>query len=97
VEDVFTDPVGVVSVPDPSDERTVTLGDAARFVRLPADVDFSWPCQVWAPEDDVAVAPGPPLPFEPYVIVSVLPAASVSDATVIVLPETVSVPALAVE
>jgi hypothetical protein len=96
VDDVFTEPVGVASVPDPSDARAVMLGDA-RFARLPAAVDFACACHVCAPEDDVAVAPGPPLAFEPYVIVNVLPAASVSDETVIVLPEAVRVPALEVE
>jgi hypothetical protein len=34
---------------------------------------------------------------EPYVIVNVFPAATVTDETVIVLPETVSVPVLEVE
>jgi len=97
VVDVFTELVGVVSVPEPSDASTVMLGDAARFVRLPADVDCSWACHVCAPEDDGAVAPGPPLAFEPYVTVNVLPAARVSDETVIVLPDTLSVPELGVE
>ena len=39
----------------------------------------------------------PPPAVEPYVIVKVLPPASVSDDTVIVRAETVSVPALDVE
>ena len=43
------------------------------------------------------MAPGPPLLVSPYVIVAVLPAASVSDETVMVLPATASVPALEVE
>ena len=68
------------------------------WLSLPdSDVDFSCVVQVCAPVEDVAVAPGPPLPVLPYVMVSVLPAARVSEATVMVLPETVSVPALAVE
>jgi hypothetical protein len=73
------------------------LGDDERFAREPADVDFSWVVHVCAPVLDVALAPGPPLPVSPYVIVNVLPAAIVSDETVIVLPATESVPALDVE
>jgi hypothetical protein len=65
VDDVFTAPVGVVSVPDPSPESTGMLGEEARSARLPAEVDFSWACQVWVPADDVAVAPGPPLAVAP--------------------------------
>ncbi|HTL23330.1 MAG TPA: hypothetical protein VL281_04770, partial [Mycobacteriales bacterium] len=68
------------------------LGCEAMLVREPAEVDFSWVVHVCAPVLDGAVAPGPPLAVEPYVIVNVLPAASVSEATVIVLAETVSVP-----
>src|SRR5438067_2484480 len=73
------------------------LGDEPRFVSEPADVDFACACQVCGPVEEVAVAPGPPPPVAPYVIVKVFPAASVSDATVMVWPETVSVPELAVE
>jgi hypothetical protein len=72
------------------------LGDDARFVSDPADVDFSFACHVCAPVVDVAVAPGPPEPVSPYVIVNVLPPATVSDDTVIVWPETDTVPELAV-
>src|SRR5216684_787661 len=72
------------------------LGEEARLVSEPADVDFSWACQVCTPVEAVAVAPGPPLPVSPYVIVAVLPAASVSEETVIVCPETETVPVLAV-
>ena len=72
------------------------LGDEPRFARLPAEVDFSCACQVCAPADDEAVAPGPPPAVDPYVIVNVLPAASVTDETVIVCPETETVPELAV-
>ncbi|HTL23332.1 MAG TPA: hypothetical protein VL281_04780 [Mycobacteriales bacterium] len=97
VDEVFTAPVGVVSVPEPSDESTVMLGEEPRFARLPAEVDFACACHVCAPDEDVAVAPGPPLAFDPYTIVNVLPAATVSDETVIVLPPTESVPALEVE
>jgi hypothetical protein len=73
------------------------LGCEAMFASEPADVDFSCVVQVCAPVVDVAVAPGPLLAVDPYVIVNVLPAARVSDATVMVLPATLSVPALDVE
>jgi hypothetical protein len=65
VEPLLTELVGVVSVPEPSPERTLMLGEEARFARLPADVDFSCACHVCAPAEDVAVAPGPPLAVEP--------------------------------
>ena len=58
-------PGGVVSVPDPSLDNAVMLGDEPRFARLPAAVDFPCACHVCAPDDDVAVAPGPPLAFDP--------------------------------
>ncbi|SRR6266849_10144467 len=73
------------------------LGEEARLASEPADVDFSCACQVCAPVEDVAVAPGPPPAVEPYVTVMVLPAARVSEDTVIVWLDTVSVPALDVE
>src|SRR5919199_4551357 len=72
------------------------LGDDPRFVRLPPDVDFCCACHVCAPVVDVAVAPGPPLAVDPYVIVNVLPAASVKLETVIVCPDTDTLPVLAV-
>ena len=84
VDALLTEPVGVVSVPEPSAASTVMLGDDARFVSVPPEVDLAWACQVWAPLDDVAVAPGPPPAVEPYVIVKVEPPATVSDETVIV-------------
>jgi hypothetical protein len=71
-------------------------GDEARFVSEPFEVDFSCACQVCAPVVAVAVAPGPPPAVEPYVIVNVFPAASVKDETVMVWPETETVPELAV-
>jgi hypothetical protein len=74
----------VVSVPEPSAALTVMLGEEARFASDPAEVDFACACQVCAPVDDVAVAPGPPLAVEPYVIVKVFPAARLSEETVIV-------------
>jgi hypothetical protein len=72
------------------------LGDEAMFVSEPPEVDFSCTCHVWAPVDDVAVAPGPPPLVSPYVIVNVEPPVTVSDETVIVWPETETVPELAV-
>jgi hypothetical protein len=84
-------------VPEPSPALTVMLGWEAMFVSDPAEVDFSCVVHVCAPVEDGAVAPGPPLAVEPYVIVIVLPAASVSEETVIVLAATDNVPALEVE
>ena len=84
-------------VPPPSGAYTVMLGEDARFASVPAPVEASWTCQVWAPVVAVAVAPGPPPATEPYVIVNVFPAASVSDETVIVPPATVRLPAFEVE
>ena len=66
------------------------------LVSEPPELDFSCVVQVCAPVVDVAVAPGPPLAVEPYVMVTVEAAASVSDETVIVWPETETVPELAV-
>ena len=97
VEPIATVLVPDVSVPDPSAAYTVMLGDDEMFASEPFEVDFSCVVQVCAPVVEVAVAPGPPLAVDPYVIVKVLPAARVSEETVIVLPATESVPALAVE
>ena len=63
--EALTTEVGVVSVPAPSAALTVMLGEAARLASEPAAVDFAWACQVCAPVDEVAVAPGPPLAVEP--------------------------------
>src|SRR5580765_3387270 len=73
------------------------LGCDAMSVSDPADVDFSCVVQVCAPVEEGPLAPGPPLAVEPYVIVNVLPAATVNELTVIVLPAAVSVPVLDVE
>jgi hypothetical protein len=62
---LLTDPVGVVSVPEPSAARTAMLGDEPRFASVPPEVAFACACQVWAPVLDVAVAPGPPPAVEP--------------------------------
>ena len=88
--------VPVVSVPLPSAALTVMLGDEPRFVSDPADVDFSCACHVCAPVLDVAVAAAPPPLVSPYVIVVVAPPPSVREESVIVWPETETVPELAV-
>jgi hypothetical protein len=88
--------VPVVSVPLPSGALTVMLGDVTRFVSVLPESDFSFACHVCAPVDDVAVAPEPPPLVSPYVIVTVFPPTSVRLETVIVCPETETVPALAV-
>ena len=72
------------------------LGEEAMFASEPADVDFCCTCQVCAPVEDVAVAPGPPPLVSPYVIVKVPPAARVTLETVIVWLETETVPAVEV-
>ena len=72
------------------------LGDDERFASEPPDVDFSCACHVCAPVLEVAVAPVPPPLVAPYVIVNVEPPATVSEETVIVCPETETVPALEV-
>ena len=83
-------------VPAPSAAYTVMLGDDARFVSVPVLRAFCCACQVCAPVVAVAVAPGPPLPVLPYVIVIVAPPASVTFETVIVWLATATVPVLAV-
>ena len=66
-----------VIVPEPFAALIVIEGEAPRFVRTPAAVERSCPCQVCAPVAAVAVAPTPPPTFEPYVIVALAPPASV--------------------
>jgi hypothetical protein len=83
-------------VPAPSAAYTVMLGDDEMFVRDPPEVDFSWVVTVCEPVVEPIVAPGPPLPVSPYVIVNVLPAAIVTEETVIVWPATETVPLLVV-
>src|SRR5438067_11503215 len=72
-----------VVVPAPSAAYTVMLGEEARFVRVPALRAFCCACPACPPAVLVAVAPGPPLAVEPYVIVIVAPPASVTPETVI--------------
>jgi hypothetical protein len=86
-------PVALAFVNEPNESEgadgavvssTVMLGDEARFVRMPPELDFSCVCQVCAPAGTGALAPGPPPAVEPYVIVNVEPPPSVSEETVIV-------------
>src|SRR5262249_60929513 len=70
--------------------------EPGRFVS--ARVGFASPSAGHVAEPAVveAVAPGPPPLVAPYVIVKVDPPATVSDDTVIVCPDTETVPELAV-
>src|SRR4029077_11879889 len=72
------------------------LGEEPRFASHPAEVDFDCACQVCAPVEEVAVAPGPPLAVEPEGMGKVEPPAIVSEETVIVCAATETVPELAV-
>src|ERR671935_259034 len=83
-------------VPEPSAAATVMLGCEAMSVSDPPEVDFSCVVHVCAPVEELAVAPGPPLAVDPYVIVKVEPPARVTLSTVIVWPETETLPVLAV-
>ena len=65
VDPTATALVSAASVPAPSAAYTVMLGEDAMPVSDPAEVDFSCVVQVCAPVDEVAVAPGPPLPVLP--------------------------------
>src|SRR5436309_13850964 len=76
--------VGVVSVPEPSAALTVIVGELARSEQRHAAREFCCADHAGAPVVDVTVAPGPPLPLSPYVIVIVAPPASVTLETVIV-------------
>ena len=84
VDDAVTFVAGNVSVPEPSAAYTLMLGEDARFVSEPPEVDFAFACHVADPAVVEAVAPGPPPLVAPYVIVKVDPPATVSDDTVIV-------------
>jgi len=88
--------VGVVSVPEPSAALTVIEGEDARFVNEPPATDFSLLCQVWAPVEEVTVAPEPPPLVSPYTIVIVPAPARETLETVIVWPATETVPVLEV-
>src|SRR5947209_7540851 len=82
--------VDVVSVPEPCGALSTEIdGEEASAVYAPPPVERCWPLHVCEPVVDVAV------PLE-YVIVTVAPAASVSESTVAVWPETETVPELAV-
>src|SRR5712691_12137815 len=86
-------PVALAFVNEPNEREgadgavvssTVMLGDEERFIRVPAELDFSCACQVCAPAGAGAVAPGPPPAVEPYVTVNVEAPPSVSEEVVIV-------------
>jgi hypothetical protein len=91
VEPAETLVVVVVNVPAPSVVTRID-GEAVRLVSVPPEVDCSWPCQVWAPVDDGAVAPGPDDALLPYTIVDVEPPDRVMPDTVMVWDETDTVP-----
>ncbi len=59
-------------------------GEEPRFASELPETDFSLPCQVWAPVEEVTVAPGPPPLVSPYVIVKEELPARVRLETVIV-------------
>ena len=65
VEPLPTELVGVVSVPEPSAERMVRLGEEARSVSAPPELERSFASQLWAPALVDAVAPAPPPLVEP--------------------------------
>jgi hypothetical protein len=66
VELTFAEVGLTVMVPVPSAEvPTATLGELARSVKVPLEVDFSEVVNVELPNELGAVAPGPELAFEP--------------------------------
>ena len=71
---------------------TVMLGDAARFMSVPAGARLLLRLPGLRTRGTGAVAPGRRPLVSPYVIVKVEPPPSVSDETVIVWPATVTVP-----
>src|ERR671937_1091106 len=66
------------------------------LVSLPPAVERSFVVQLTAPVDDGTVTPPPPPLVSPYVIVRVEPPDSVTLSTVMVCPETLTLPVLAV-
>jgi hypothetical protein len=60
----------------------VTVGDAARAVKVPDEVERSSVVNVEIPAVLGAVAPGPAEPMDPYTMVHVAPPASVTPVTV---------------
>jgi hypothetical protein len=94
----FAGDAGVVASPDGGLgwAATVTLGEAARSVRVPPAVARCFVCHVAAPALDGAVAPGPPPDVAPYTTSKAPPFARVRPVTVIVWPPTASVPAVEV-
>src|SRR5437764_856322 len=92
VEPWATDVVGVPLVPAPFAESTAIDGCAASTVSGPVPFDFSFTVHVWLPVATEAVAPGPPPLLTPYVITTFWPPERVNPETVIVWPETATVP-----
>jgi hypothetical protein len=84
---------GVASFAEPA--ITEIDGDALMLLSAPDTVDFSIVAHVATPIVDVAVAPGPALLVEPYVIVKLLPDVSVTPVALMVDPLTATVPVLA--
>src|SRR5712691_277046 len=84
-------------VPEPSAAWTVTDGKAPINVSEPLPYDVSWVVNVCEPVPEPIVAPEPVPLLSPYVIVIVAPPSSIRFETVIVCPETPSVPFEAVE
>jgi hypothetical protein len=85
------EPVRAICVAGPG--SIVIEGEAPRLASAPLVADERCcACQLCAPAGPGAVAPGPPLAVEPYVIVKVAPAVRVTPETVIVWPATPTVP-----
>jgi len=96
-------PVALAFVNDPNERLgadgalgslTVIAGDEARLVSVPPEEDFSCACHVCAAAVPGAVAPEPPPPVEPYVIVKVDPPERLIPETVIVWLEALTLPVL---
>jgi hypothetical protein len=80
-------------VPEPLAAYTVTDGDDPRAVSVPPKVDYSDVAKAEAPVAEGAVAaPDECAAVDPYVMVQVLPAVSVSPVTLIVPDDTDKLP-----
>ena len=90
--------VVAVAVPDPFGAYAVSVGQLPRFVKVPfSPLNGSvqacdWHVKLSDPVVESAVAPLPPLPVSPYVTSTVPPAARSRLETVIVWPDTDTVP-----
>jgi hypothetical protein len=73
---------------------TVTLGEPeSSAAGVPPDVEVCETGKLAVPAVDCAVAPGPPPPVAPYVMVTGCPPAGERPLTVMTRPATVGVPA----